>query len=567
MNYQDYFKKELFKIIKDLSVVNNINVTELEDSFSIEIPNKSKFGELSTNLAMVASKLFKISPRELAEMISKELYKNKFIKKIQIDGPGFINLFLELIFWQNQLKELAENLDTFDYKVTKKKICIEYVSANPTGLMHIGHARGAVLGDSIASILEEVGHNVHREYYINDAGEQIKKLTKTIDYHLKDNNSQPLDEDLYPGEYLKKIAKKLKKIGVDKNLESEKIVSEIMSDVKSDLSNIKIYHDDYISEKELASNKNVTNMKQLLRKLKLSYMGYQDEPDSLNQSNWKREKMLLFASKKFGDDKDRALIKANGNLTYFMTDIIYHKYKVERNFDEIINVWGADHSGYVSRLKSVIGQITQKKIKFEVLLTGLVNLFDNKKPLKMSKRSGTFVTMREVIENVGSDALRFMMISRDVNQVIDFDFQLVKNQNKDNPVFYVQYAHARCMSLIKIFKKTFENKKNNIDQVDTNFENISLPEEIDIIKMLANFHNIIRLSANNYEPHRVTNYLHSLARIFHNYWGLGKINIDAKIINENNYDLTKSRIFLIKAISEVIKRSLKILKINCPESM
>jgi len=567
MNYQEYFKKELFKIIKELSAADNICVEHLENKFSIEVPNKPEFGELSSNLAMISSKLFKLSPRKLAERISNKLKDNKYIKKIQIDGPGFINLFLKSVFWQNQLRVLSEKVNIYNYDIDKKKICIEFVSANPTGLMHIGHARGAVLGDVIASILEEVGHDVCREYYINDAGEQIKKLISTIKYHIDKKKTDNLPSDLYPGEYLKEISHKLKLDSSNKKSLSDNVVNSVMKDIKYDLDSIQISHDRYISEKKLASEENITQLKDILKKLEISYLGYQDEPDSSNKTNWKKEKMLLFKSKQFGDDKDRALIKPNGELTYFMTDIIYHLNKIKREFDELINIWGADHSGYVSRLKNVIKQIANKEIRFEVLLTGLVNLYDDKMPIKMSKRSGTFITMREVVQKVGSDALRFMMISRDVNQTIDFDFKIVKKQNKDNPVFYVQYAYARCMSLIRIFEKTFDNKKTDFKDLDYNLENLVLSEEIDIIKTLSNFHNIILLSANYYEPHRVTNYLQTLARIFHNYWGLGRVDPNLKIIIEKNYELSKSRIFLVKSISEIIKKGLRILKISCPESM
>jgi arginyl-tRNA synthetase len=337
-----------------------------------------------------------------------------------------------------------------------------------------------------------------------------------------------------------------------------------MKDIKNDLKNLDISHDNYISEKVMASKPSVEQLKKKLLELDLAYLGFQDEPDSSKNQNWKRERKLLFRSSNFGDDKDRALVKSNGELTYFMTDIIYHLNKVERGYDILLNVWGADHSGYVKRLTNATLQLSKKKIKFKIFLTGLVNLYNNEKLLKMSKRSGNYLTLKDVYNEVGSDALRFMMISRDARSTIDFDFKSVQEKNKDNPVFYVQYAYARCKSLLKIFK---ENFKLSSEKTSFYSHNLKLSEEIDLIKKIANFHNIILQSAEFYEPHRITNYLYDLAKMFHNYWGLGKINAENKIIINDNVDLTCSRIFLVNIISSVIKKGLEIIKINCPENM
>jgi arginyl-tRNA synthetase len=350
---------------------------------------------------------------------------------------------------------------------------------------------------------------------------------------------------------------------VDNNIDSE-VTDLIMKDIKNDLKNLDISHDNYISEKVMASKPSVEKLKKKLLALDLAYFGFQDEPDSSKNQNWKRERKLLFRSSNYGDDKDRALIKSNGELTYFMTDIIYHLNKVERGYDILLNVWGVDHSGYVKRLTNATLQLSKKKIKFKIFLTGLVNLYNNEKLLKMSKRSGNYLTLKDVYNEVGSDALRFMMISRDVRSTIDFDFKSVQEKNKDNPVFYVQYAYARCKSLLKIFK---ENLKLSSEKTSFYSHNLKLSEEIELIKKIANFHNIILQSAEFYEPHRITNYLYDLARMFHNYWGLGKINVKNKIIINDNADLTCSRIFLVNIISSVIKKGLEIIKINCPENM
>ena len=564
MNYFNYFKISLSEILKKISEKKGNLIENIEDSFTVEVPSKKNFGELSTNIAMIFSKQFKMSPRNLAELISEELIKNDSVKDVNIAGPGFINLFLEKSFWYSQLTSFVSSFDTYNYDVDPKRICIEYVSANPTGLLHVGHARGAVLGDAMSSILKEVGHEVDKEYYINDAGEQIKKLVKTISYHKENPNSDSKKinkEEYYPGDYLVGISSMINE--VDNNIDSE-ATDLIMKDIKNDLKNLDISHDNYISEKVMASKPSVEHLKKKLLELDLAYLGFQDEPDSSKNQNWKRESKLLFRSSNFGDDKDRALIKSNGELTYFMTDIIYHLNKVERGYDILLNVWGADHSGYVKRLTNATLQLSKKKIKFKIFLTGLVNLYNNEKLLKMSKRSGNYLTLKDVYNEVGSDALRFMMISRDARSTIDFDFKSVQEKNKDNPVFYVQYAYARCKSLLKIFK---ENFKLSSEKTPFYSQNLKLSEEIDLIKKIANFHNIILQSAEFYEPHRITNYLYDLARMFHNYWGLGKINAENKIIINDNVDLTCSRIFLVNIISSVIKKGLEIIKINCPENM
>ena len=564
MNYFSYFKTSLSEILKKISETKGNLIENIEDSFTVEVPSKKNFGELSTNIAMIFSKQLKMSPRNLAELISKELIKNDSVKDVNIAGPGFINLFLEKSFWYRQLTSFVSSFDTYNYNVDPKRICIEYVSANTTGLLHVGHARGAVLGDAMSSILKEVGHEVDKEYYINYAGEQIKKLVKTISYHKQNPNSDLKKfnkEEYYPGDYLVGISSMINE--VDNDIYSE-VTDLIMEDIKNDLKNLDISHDNYISEKEMASKPSVEQLKKKLLELDLAYLGFQDEPDSSKNQNWKRERKLLFRSSNFGDDKDRALIKSNGELTYFMTDIIYHLNKVERGYDILLNVWGADHSGYVKRLTNATLQLSKKKIKFKIFLTGLVNLYNNEKLLKMSKRSGNYLTLKDVYNEVGSDALRFMMISRDARSTIDFDFKSVQEKNKDNPVFYVQYAYARCKSLLKIFE---ENLKLSSEKTSFYSHNLKLSEEIDLIKKIANFHNIILQSAEFYEPHRITNYLYDLARMFHNYWGLGKINVKNKIIVNDNEDLTCSRIFLVSIISSVIKKGLKIIKIDCPENM
>ena len=574
MLYHDFLKIKFSEFINSEFLNKKIHMKIDSSSVVIEIPNNKKYGDVSTNIAMIFVKKLKTTPKLLAEKLCKNLDNFSQIEKTEIVGPGFLNIFFTKAFWQQQLRELISNIGNYNYKVKKKRVCLEYVSANPTGLMHIGHARGAVLGDTIASILEEVGHDVCREYYINDAGEQIKKLLQTVIFHIKAKSDKTvsISDELYPGDYLRElsliIAKTQKTISKNLKINLDSILALIMKDIKNDLSSIGVKHNSFISEKEISTKENVNDLIKKLNEKELSYLGYQDKPMSSLDKNWKKEQQLLFRSKKLGDDSDRALLKPNGELTYFMSDILYHQEKVERNFDILLNIWGIDHSGYVKRLKNSINALNPKKeINFIIKLTALVNLLEGKKTVKMSKRKGNYITLREVVEKVGSDVLRFMMISRNADKKIDFDFETVKLKTKDNPVFYVQYAYARCKSLIETFNKTFDRKLNLVDLINTNLVNLNNETEISLVIKLCNFFNIILSSAKFYEPHRLTNYLYELAKDLHVYWGLGKINVNNKIIIEKDFNLSLSRITLVFAVSLIIKKGMDILKINCPENM
>ena len=570
MFYYDLLKKELFDYINSEYSKKNIKEVPNKSSFNIEIPLNKKFGDVSTNIAMVFAKKMGVPPRDLALNISRHMNKENYIEKLEVVGPGFLNIFFKKSFWQDQLKVYFKNVNSFNYNTVKKNICLEFVSANPTGLMHIGHARGAVLGDTIASVLEEVGHKVTKEYYINDAGEQIKKLKKTVKFHLKNKNNKKIktDDELYPGEYLKEISKKIYDQELSELMFENNIIKLIMNDIKEDLLKIKIEHDSFISERECSSKKNIDQILKKLNQQKLTYYGYQEKPKSLNNESWERKKLLLFKSQELGDETDRALIKSNGELTYFMTDIIYHQKKVDKKFDILLNIWGSDHSGYVKRLQSALEQLNKKaSYTFEIKLTSLVNLLDGKQVLKMSKREGNYVTLREVVDKVGSDVLRYMMISRSVDKKIDFDFEIVKSKSKDNPVFYIQYAYARCMSLITIYEKTFDTSLKNIDFKKVNLSNLNLNEEIIMIIKICNFFNVIIKAAKFYEPHRIANYLFDIAKDFHAYWGLGKVDSSKKVIIDQNSNISLSRIALILSISKIIKKGMNILKIECPENM
>ena len=572
MFYYEYLNNSINKILQSLDK-EGLMKEEISNKtlFNIEIPALHEYGDVSSNVAMVYSKKTDFKVNEFAEIIKSKLLKDSVIDKINVVKPGVINIFFKNSFWQNQLKLVLENKD----KTTKKndkKINVEYVSANPTGLMHIGHARGAVLGDAISNLLDEEGYNIIREYYINDAGNQIKLLIDTIFFHLKNINrkiTKELPDQLYPGEYLYDISKIILSKNPNILNETDKFekirfesIKIILNDVKNDLNKLGVIHDIFTSEKEVTTDKAVKNVVSFLKENDLAYFGYQDPPKGIKEKNWKKTKQLLFKSKLISDDSDRALIKNNGQLTYFMSDIIYHKNKIERNFDTLLNIWGVDHSGYVARLKNAISFMFENKVNLEVKLTSLVNLIKNNKPIKMSKRKGTYITLREVLDEVGKDALRFMMVSRSSEKVIDFNFDLVKSKTKENPVFYVQYAHARCYSIQKLANET---KKNTYKEID--FSLLRLREEIVIIKNLASFSKILSISSQKYEPHRVCNFLYELSKNFHNYWSLGTSDKNKRILVEGNNNLSDARLALTNGVKIIIKKGLKILSISAPDQM
>ncbi len=570
MLYVDSLKKKLFSILEKITFERKVDVSNVDNiDFSIDISPKKDFGDLSTNIAMIGCKLLKISPMELAEKIAFDLQQDNQIKKVDIINPGFINIFFYNSFWQKQLAEYLNTKAKFNYRIKSKKICLEYVSANPTGLMHIGHARGAVLGDTLSSILREVGHKVTDEYYINDAGEQINKLLNTINFYLKNNCNfdGEIPESLYPGDYLKKIAKFFLANNSKTNNLKKEVIEKILSDIKEDLKNLKVNHKNFVSEKKLSSTRSVNSLKKKLLDMKIAYYGFQEKPKNIQDQKWDKKEQLLFCSKKFGDDADRALIKPNGNLTYFMSDIIYHQNKVERNFDILVNIWGVDHFGYVKRLTNALKAINKKEINIQIKLTALVNLLQNNKKMKMSKRAGTYITMREVLKEVGTDAIRFTMISRNADKKIDFDLDVFLQKNKDNPVFYIQYAYARCSSIIAIAKEKLGDEFIFSSKIIKNLIDLKLNEEKQIIKQVCNFYNVIKCSAQNYEPHRISNFLYDLAKTFHNYWSLGNIDDTKRIIIKEDLAVSKSRLLLVSAVKSVIKKGLDILKIDCPENM
>ena len=573
MNIFTDYKIKLNAFFKNLENNKIIKLPKKFDNFSVEIPKIKAHGDFSTNAPMIFAKENNLNPIILANIIKKEL-EGKFseIVKIEVAKPGFLNFFFNNHFWYNFLKSTDANFGK-DQSSDSKKILIEYVSANPTGPLHVGHCRGAVFGDILANLLSFVGNKVVKEYYINDYGNQINQFVKSVYFRIleiKNNSLFPNDQDLYPGEYVVDIAKSILKKNKFSNFDNYDLIfndlknlciEEAMNLIKNDLRKLGIVHDNFVSENYIVNQNLVDKALNILKEKNYVYEGVLEKPKGNEIDDWEPRKQILFQSTKFGDDTDRALKKSDGTWTYFANDVAYHLNKIERKFDLLINVLGADHAGYLKRQSSCVSALSENKQQIISKVCQLVKLFKSGNQLKMSKRAGDFITASDLISEVGKDSVRFMMIYRSNDSQLDFDFDLVTDHSKENPVFYVQYAHARICSLFRKNKFEIYNEKT------LNLDFLNQEIEIDIIKKIAEWPKCLELSAYHLEPHRVPFYLYELASLFHTYWNSGNENDNLKILNENQPELQTSRLFLIKKIQLVLKSGLDILNVTAPVEM
>jgi arginyl-tRNA synthetase len=551
-------------------------------NISFEFPKDTSLGDLSTNASMVLSGKLKKPPQEIASKIINLIENNSDFENVQIAGKGFININLKKDIWWNLIPEILKEKNHYgdtDYG-KNEKINLEYVSANPTGPLHVGHTRGAVFGDTLVNILKKVGYSVCKEYYVNDAGEQIDKLAQSVFMRYKEACGEDIDEipeGLYPGTYLKSVGEDLKIQFKDSLIKAEKedwlpIVKEfsiksMLSVIRKDLNSLGINHDVFTSENKLLNDGHVLEVFNEMHKADLLYEGETPPPKGVKKSEWSKKKHILFKSKSFGDDEDRVVKKHDGSWTYFMPDIAYHKDKFNRGFNKMINIWGADHSGYISRVTSAVDAVTKSKSTLEVKVCQLVRLMRGGNVVKMSKRSGSFITLRDLVEEVGSDAVRFMMVTRKNDAPLDFDYDLVKEQTKDNPIFYVQYAHARISSIIRKVEdeKLFSIDENFVD--NTNLTLLSNYHDIELIKIISNFPRIIEQAAIYREPHRIAFYLRDIASSFHSYWNLGNEDNNLKVLNIDNLEETRSRLALIMSVKITISEGLRLLGIKALEEL
>ena len=577
MNIFDQYLDNLKKILLDLSKQGEIILPDKLDGINAEIPPEKFNCDISTNVAMVLSKINKKTPIDLAEILA-EIIKKKdpLINEISVVKPGFINIKFKPIFWTNFIKEIIKNSKTFgvNKKEKKKNYLVEFVSANPTGPLHVGHCRGAILGDVIANILLFNNHKVTKEYYVNDYGNQIINFTKSVYFRIREikyNEVFPVNnENLYPGEYLIDFANNIISDNKELNFDNFESISdeltslsikEALSLIKKNLNSLGIVHDNFVSEKKLVSNQEVEKVVDFLQKNKFVYKGKIKAPAGEDNDNWVEREQLLFKSTDFGDDKDRALQKSDGAWTYFASDVAYHKNKLDRNFNYLINILGADHAGYIKRISSSVEALSNSKEKLICKVSQLVKLIKDKKPFKMSKRKGDYITVDDLISEVGKDATRFIMLNRSSDVELDFDFDNVIEKSKDNPLYYVQYCYARIASVFRHLEMNLASdiKINNYDFKYSD-------DEIKILKKISEWPKCIESSSKKLEPHRIPTYLYELASLFHSYWNLGKDKPEKRFIN-NEKNITDDKLIFLKAISNVIKSGMDIVGVNVPDKM
>ena len=577
MNIFDIYSEKIKTLVKNLSKQNLIEIPDSLNGINVDLPPEKFDCDISTNVAMVLSKSNKKPPIDLAKQLSELIKKNdRDISSIDVVKPGFINIKFNKSFWNNFLKEIIINQKEFgvNKKQKKKTYLVEFVSANPTGPLHVGHCRGAVIGDVISNILIFNQNKVIKEYYVNDYGNQIINFTKSVYFRIREilnNEKFPSgNPDLYPGDYLIDIAKNIisqkKKIKFDnfENISNELTKLSIEQSLKMIKLNLKILginHDNFASETEIVNNNEVQSVVAQLEKDKFVYKGKINAPEGEDKTDWIEREQLLFRSTDFGDDKDRALQKSDKSWTYFASDVAYHNNKLKRKFDILINILGADHAGYIKRITSAVEALSGEKNKLICKVSQLVKLIKDGKPFKMSKRKGDYITVHDLVNEVGKDATRFIMLNRSGDAELDFDFTKVKEKSRDNPLYYVQYCYARISSVFRnINKKISEEIK--IKNYDFSYSN----DEIKIIKKISQWPKCIELASSKLEPHRVPVYLYELASDFHFYWNLGKDNENKRFINKDNKVLD-DKIVLLKAVSNVIKSGMNIVGVHCPEKM
>ncbi|MBK3798314.1 arginine--tRNA ligase [Azospirillum brasilense] len=584
MNIFKVFENDIRKLLDELAAEGQIPAGLDTARLTVEPPREAAHGDLSTNAAMILAKPAGKPPRALAELLVAKLKTRPDVASAEIAGPGFVNLRLTADVWRDRIRDVLTAGTAYGESTLggKRPVNVEYVSANPTGPLHAAHGRGAVFGDALAALLEKAGYAVAREYYINDAGAQVDVLGRSTFLRYREALGEDIGEipaGLYPGEYLKEVGQALaerdgsKWVGAD---EADWLpacrdfaIATIMEWIKEDLGVLGVRMDVYSSERALVKAGAVDTALKALEDRGLIYVGVLEPPKGKKPDDWEPRPQTLFKSTDFGDDVDRPLKKSDGSFTYFSNDIAYHYDKHRRGFDLQIDVWGADHGGYVKRMQAATTAITEGKASLDVKLCQLVHLMKNGEPVKMSKRAGTFVTLRDVIEEVGRDVVRFIMLTRRNDQTLDFDFAKVVEQSKDNPVFYVQYAHARCRSVLRHAATALPRADLSLAALAAraNLARLDSEEEMTLAKRMATWPRLVESAAEAHEPHRVAFYLYDLASDFHALWNKGRDDTSLRFLIDGDEEVTVARLALVSAVATVIASGLDVMGVEPVEEL
>ena len=560
------------------------------DRVAAEPPRDPSHGDVTTNAAMVLAKPAGQAPKAIAELLIAKLKADPTVTEANVAGPGFINLRLVPSTWFDVLRDVLKTGPSYGDGASRgEKINVEYVSANPTGPMHVGHARGAVVGDALARLLAKAGFDVTKEYYINDAGGQVDNVARALRMRYLQTLGRITDAEFqaalerkeiqYGGDYLVPVAEALAKRDGDKwagvNDDAvwipalrEFTVAWMMNLVKEDLAALGVQHDVFTSEKKLVDDGKVDGALKFLADAELTYTGVLEPPKGKTPDDWEPRPQLLFKATQFGDEVDRPVKKSNGAWTYFAGDIAYHKDKVDRGFGKLVNVWGADHGGYVKRVQAALKALTEGRGKLDVQLCQMVRVLNNGEPVKMSKRAGTFVTMRDLLDEVGKDVVRFIMLTRKNDAPLDFDYAKVTEKSRENPVFYVQYAHARGRSVFRHAAEMFPG----VDLSDKGLAAADLslladPDELQVLKMLAAWPRLVEGAALAHEPHRVAFYMYDLAAQFHGLWNKGNDAASLRFLQADNTSLSLARLALVRGVGVVIASGLAVFGVEPVEEM
>lgn len=550
---------------------------------AVEPPRDPAHGDISTNAAMVLAKPAGMKPRDIAERLAERLRLHEAVLSTEIAGPGFLNLRLRDSFWQARLREILRAGGAWgDSQLGRgQRVNVEYVSANPTGPLHVGHGRGAIVGDALAALLEKAGYEVCREYYVNDAGAQVDILARSAHLRYREalgEETGGIPEGYYPGEYLKETGRALAERDGKRWLglpEGEWLgpvrsfaIDAMLTSIRTDLLAMGVHHDVFTSERALVEAGAIEPVLETLEKADLIYVGTLEPPKGKLPDDWEARPQTLFRSTGFGDDVDRPIRKSDGSWTYFAADMAYHLDKFRRGFPVMIDVWGADHGGYVKRMQAAVAALTGRGGELDVKLCQLVNLFDKGEPVRMSKRAGTFITLREVVDEVGRDVFRFMMLTRRNDQTLDFDFAKVMEQSKDNPVFYVQYAHARAASVLRLAAVEFPDRDLSPEGLAAApLDRLGDEAELALIRLLAGWPRLIESAALAHEPHRIAFYLGEIASAFHGLWNKGKDDASLRFIVTGAPELTLARLALVRGAAIVIAAGLRVMGVEPVEEM